>query len=209
MLSMWKDWLRGTKPKHGLTAFRDVFDTLKNLRPWGPQDRVLEEDRQDIARQLDQTGAIRVEVELVFRFSNGVGQLAEETVSNFVAAAGGRVISRSRISNIAYHALLVDLPAAAAQGLLDRTASSIAGLDPIMHIRPQSLATTIDVAEREEPPLTEMPEQQLRDPILALLDGVPVSQHPLLAGRLNVETNLLWNPERPSETVIMARRWRH
>jgi hypothetical protein len=187
MLSMWKDWLRGTKPKHGLTAFRDVFDTLKNLRPWGPQDRVLEEDRKDIAIELEQTGAIRIEVELVFRFSNGVAQAAEDTVSAFVAGVGGSIISRSRINDIAYHALLVELPAEAAQGLLDRTASSIAGLDPIMHIRPQSLATTIDVAEPEETAGAELPQQRRRDPILALLDGVPVSQHPLLAGSLSVE----------------------
>jgi hypothetical protein len=197
MLSMWKDWLRGTKPKHGLTAFRDVFDTLKHLRPWGPQDRILEEDRKDIATQLDQTGAIRVEVELVFRFSNGIAQIAEETISTFVVAVGGRVISRSRITDIAYHALLVELPAEAAQGLLDRTASSIAGLDPIMHIRPQSLATTIDVAEREETATIELPEQRRRDPILALLDGVPVSQHPLLAGTLSVEDLFSLEPGTP------------
>ncbi len=197
MLSMWKDWLRGTKPKHGLTAFRDVFDTLKNLRPWGPQDRVLEEDRREIASQLDQTGAIRVEVELVFRFSDGIAQTAEEAVSTFVASVGGRVISQSRITNIAYHALLVELPAEAARGLLTRTASSIAGLDPIMHIRPQSLATTIDVAEREETAIVELPEQQRREPILALLDGVPVSQHPLLAGTLSVEDQFGLEPGTP------------
>ncbi len=194
---MWKDWLRGTKPKHGLTAFRDVFDTLKNLRPWGPQDRVLEEDRQAIASQLDQSGAIRVEIELVFRFSDGVAQTAEETVSAFVVRAGGHVVSRSRIATIAYHALLVDLPAEAAQGLLARTAASIAGLDPIMHIRPQSLATAIDVAEREESAAIEQPAQQRREPILALLDGVPVSQHPLLAGALNVEDQFGLEPETP------------
>ena len=64
----------------------------------------------------------------MFRFSNGIAQIAEETISTFVVAVGGRVISRSRITDIAYHALLVELPAEAAQGLLDSWARELGTL---------------------------------------------------------------------------------
>ncbi|MEH2482044.1 hypothetical protein V1282_005401 [Nitrobacteraceae bacterium AZCC 2146] len=187
MLSLWKNWLRGKKPKRGLTAFRDVFDTLRNLRTWGPQDRILEEDRRDLADELSQTGAVRVEVELVFRFSDGIARRAEDTVREFVIAAGGTVISRSRLTDIAYHALLVELRAEAAQGLIGMAATGIAGLDPIMHIRPQSVATTIDVAEAVASEAADLPARRRGNPILALLDGVPVAAHPLLAGALIVD----------------------
>ena len=55
-----------------------------------------------------------------------------------------------------------------------------------MHVRPQAVSFSIETADpspsRAAPP--SLPEGA---PIAALLDGVPVSEHPLLAGRLRVE----------------------
>jgi hypothetical protein len=187
LLSLWKDWLKGIRPKHGLTAFRDVFDTLRNLRTWGPGDRILAEDREALREELDRTGLVRIEVELVFRFSDGVAQNAEDTVRAFALAANGKVISRSRIPDIAYHALLVELPADAARHLVDVNIAGIAGLDPIMHIRPQSVATSIEVADAVEGAPIATPAAPDGSSIVALLDGFPVAAHPLLQGALNIE----------------------
>ncbi len=55
-----------------------------------------------------------------------------------------------------------------------------------MHIRPQAVSFSIETAD-PAPSLAAPPSLPTRSPIAALLDGVPVSEHPLLAGRLRVE----------------------
>lgn len=44
MLSLWRRYQDdpGMKFERGFTKFRDVFHCLKNIRPWGVQDRLLE-----------------------------------------------------------------------------------------------------------------------------------------------------------------------
>jgi hypothetical protein len=55
-----------------------------------------------------------------------------------------------------------------------------------MHIRPQSVASDIETSEATRPAETAAMPTIDKAPILALLDGVPVSEHPLLRGRLDV-----------------------
>lgn len=187
--SLWRRWTRGEDLGRGFAPWRDVFATLRNIRPWGPQDRVQAEERDIIAEEINfraDDERIRLEIELVFRADEGRANETETDLSNAIAAAGGRVISRCRITDIGYHAILAELTVVTVRSIIGMSPESIAGLDPVMHIRPQSMATTIEVGEAED----IVPEEQLvidRSPILALLDGVPVAQHPLLAGTLVVE----------------------
>ena len=121
----------------------------------------------------------KLEIELVFRLNDHIAQDREEEVRAAVMARGGRIVSRSRITEIAYHALLAELPVRFIREIVQRSPAGIAGLEPVMHIRPQSLATTIELAEPGEPE-SGVEVGQLRDPILALFDGVPVAAHILL-----------------------------
>ena len=129
---------------------------------------------------------VRLEVELVYRTDPKAGADRDEEVLRAVQAQGGRVVMRSRIDDIAYHALLVDLPVAAVQRIIERTADGLAGLDPVMHIRPQSVATGVEVAEAGDASQVA-PPVALGEPILAVLDGVPVAAHPALADHLVVD----------------------
>ena len=129
---------------------------------------------------------VRVEIELVFRAAAVAGDQAESTLLDTVRAAGGSVVDRSRIGSIAYHAILAHLPAAEVRSIVALVSSSIAGLDPVMHVRPQAVSFSIETAD-PAPSLAAPPSLPEGSPIAALLDGVPVSQHPLLAGRLRVE----------------------
>lgn len=189
IVSLWRRWNQGEILGIGFTPWRDVFATLRDIRPWGPQDRIQVEERDiieaEIAAMTDDE-RIRLEIELVFRSTDAVANETEVDLRNAIVAADGRIISRCRISDIGYHAILAELPASSVRSIIEMSPASIAGLDPVMHIRPQSMATTIDVADIEEtaplPPLAVD-----RSPILALLDGVPVAQHPLLSGGLIVD----------------------
>lgn len=188
--SLWNLWSNGQPLAKGFTPWRDVFATLRDIRPWGPQDRVQDSERNIIAEELAsmaENDLIRLEIELVFRSSNNQAIEMETVLNNSIVAARGNVISSCRIVDIGYHAILAELPAHTAQSILSLSQTSIAGHDSVMHIRPQSLTSSIEVdgdaedAELIEPLVTNC------TPILALLDGVPVAQHPHLTGRLVVE----------------------
>ena len=43
LLSLWERWQRGNGLPHGFTPWRDVFASLRKIRPWGPVDRLSEE----------------------------------------------------------------------------------------------------------------------------------------------------------------------
>ncbi len=188
--SLWRRWSQNEELGIGFAPWRDVFATLRDIRPWGPQDRLQANERDIIAEDvalMSDDELIRLEVELVFRSSDVTANEMEADLSNSMVAAGGRIISRCRIADIGYHAVLAELPIPSVRSIIDMSPESIAGLDPVMHIRPQSIATTIEVGEAEDATTVEPLLVTDRPPILALLDGVPVAQHPLLSGGLVVE----------------------
>ena len=189
LLSLWRTWQAGRTLPAGYTPWRDVFALLRDLRPWGPGDRVTAEDRAALneeAAGLGDTEPLRLEIELVFRTAQTAGEQAEATIRAAVTASGGSVVDRSRIEAIAYHAVLARLPAASVRSILALITSGIAGLDQVMHVRPQAVSFSIDTAD-PSPMLALPPSMPAGAPIAALLDGVPISEHPLLAGRLLVE----------------------
>src|SRR3546814_17740948 len=87
---------------------------------------------------------MRVEVELVFRRS---GQATELLARQQIAAAGGAVISRSRIEGAGYHALLTDLPPAALAAVVAQNPAGLAGSEAILQIRPQSIFQLLPAEE--------------------------------------------------------------
>lgn len=190
ILRLWELWDAGLAVGVGNTPWRDVFALLRDLRAWGPQDRVQQLDADLLAEELadhpNDSDLITLEVELIYRAASRNAADAETAVGASVAAAGGQILSRARIEAIAYHALLVTLPAAAVRSIVARMPASIACLEPVMYIRPQSVASRIEVEELGGSGEVEQPAS-LGEPILAILDGVPIARHPLLAAHLQVD----------------------
>jgi hypothetical protein len=147
LLSLWRDWQAERPLATGYTPWRDVFALLRDLRPWGPGDRVVEEDQTAIAEEaatLGDADMVRVEIERVFRASATASDQAESTLLDSVRAASGLVVDRSRIDSIAYHAILAHLPAGVVRSIVALVPSSIAGLDAVMHVRPQAVSFSIE-----------------------------------------------------------------
>lgn len=188
--SLWRLWSEGGTLARGFAPWRDVFSLLRDLRPWGPQDRVGDRDAATLAQEVEgrgETDLIRLEVELVYRDGESSASRTEAELVEAVEILAGSVVSRARISEIAYHAVLVDLPVAAVREVIGR--QGIAGIESVLHIRPQSIASRIDVADAEA--VGQLPEiNNLGEPILALLDGVPVSNHPLLRNHVSLDDPL-------------------
>lgn len=194
--SLWRRWQNGQLVR-GETPWSNVFDLLKDLRPWGPLDRVDSIDADfltDAAEGLGDDELIRLEIELVYRASDPVAAEQEANVRAAIVSRGGAVISRARVADVGYHALLADLPARAVRDVIARRADGIAGLEPVLHIRPQSAPTTIDVADIGEEDAGATAAQSLGEPILALLDGVPVAAHRLLADHIDLDDPFALEP---------------
>ncbi len=196
--SLWRRWLLGQLVR-GETPWRDVFAQLRDLRLWGPEDRVQPAESDILSENilgLGENDPVRLEIELVYRANAGIGAECESELRTAISAQGGSIISSCRIDDIAYHALLVDLPVRAVRRIIARLPNSIAGLEPVMNIRPQSIASGIEIAEDNEGEVPS-PADALGDPILALLDGVPVAAHHLLAAHLVVDDQFGLEPNAP------------
>lgn len=203
LLSLWRRW-NSNQLVFGETPWRGVFELLRDLRPWGPQDRVQPLDADFLSEEIwgrDDDDLVPLEIELIYRASEAQAETQEQEVRAAVIARAGQMVSRARLPDIAYHALLVDLPVRSIREIIERSPLSIAGLDPVMHIRPQSLATTIEI-EDATPSGAPGDIGELRDPILALLDGVPVAAHPLLARHLVVDDQFELEPNAPVDQRV-------
>ncbi len=187
--SLWRRWQAGQLVR-GETTWANVFEHLRDLRPWGPNDRVHSSDRTFLATiidGLDDRERVRVELELVFRSNDAAARESDAEVSGAITARGGVTVSRSRLPDISYRALLADVPVWAVRDIIERRIDGIAGLESVMHIRPQSEATTVEIGDPAETPMADGAERVLGEPILALLDGVPVSGHRRLAAHVDLD----------------------
>lgn len=189
LLTLWRRFKRGESASYGDGDWWKLFEHLKDIRPWGPQDRLVEDDRERWEELLD--GApdemIRVEAELWFH-RDAVKQAKTETeLRERLTQLGVTVLDHDKISEILYSAFLLDVPRGSLNNLFsDPVGVELLRIDHVMFVRPQSLASAI-VTDEPTPGDWEAP-LPLKEPIRgALLDGLPVQNHPLLDGLLEVD----------------------
>lgn len=180
---------------YGLGKFKTAFQQLAAIRRWGPEDRIRETGlRKQWQETLDVIGqsisTIMVEVELWYRRDIAQRTAAEAHVEQVISASGGRVLDRSQIGDISYHALLAELPIQQVHSLVADGAESIRLLttDEVMFVSP---FTPMSVAPATPEPVSEvrLPPGERMDglPRVALLDGLPFPNHDVLSGRLVVD----------------------
>ena len=188
LLSLWQRHQRGEDAVHNFGRWFKLFDQLREVRPWGPQDRisadVVGDFRQALADAPQET--VTTEIELWAHASSRLRQAAQENVVGIVLQAGGSVLQRASIPQIAYEAVLADLPREGIARLIDHDNTTLALCDDVMFVRPQALPalhrpTGESSASRAAADPLPSPEAA---PVAALLDGVPVQRHRLLDGRI-------------------------
>ena len=208
LVGLWQIWQTSKKMPRNFGAFGHLFLQLRDLRPWGAQDRVpsdvvafwLEEN----ARSPDK--ARRIEIELWYRSSEERRRAASQILHTLAAEAGGKVLHESTIEDIAYHGMLVEVPAAYVQDLLATKDVRLALADEVMFLRPQSLLekrpgeqVVQSVSDSIAPGPGGPPPGA---PVAALLDGVPIQAHQLLAGKLMFD-----DPDDLQSRALVARRF--
>ena len=190
LLSLWNRWQREEVFPHGWTQWRNLFASLRDIRPWGPVDRLTDETiecwREEIGS--DPTAIRRIEVELWFRESMVIREIAYRRLAEAVSNAGGNIIDHAIIEEIGYEAALVDLPSSEIKRLVAREEIHLAVCDDVMFLRPQSLVDVLEPDEETEAG-SDAPVESSPDlpPIAAVLDGLPVQNHQLLSGRIDID----------------------
>ena len=195
---LFKKWEKNRKVKfpHGLTPLRDAFDYLKEIRPWSIADRLREtgviEDWKNRLGQEQVT--IPFELELWHRSARSQRDLAEDYLRSEIQSMGGVILQQTAIPDIAYHAILGQLPNNAIKRTIDLLDDDVAdigllSIDDIMYVRPVGQCA-IRIADSEEPTQVAtmaMPEPPQGEPVAALLDGMPLTGHHLCIDRMRVD----------------------
>lgn len=184
---------------YGLTKLRDAFAHLSDIRPWGPEDRIREtgliEDWQ--TRLADGDSIVPFEAELWFRDDTATRRQSETHLQETIESLGGEVVHRAAIPEIAYHAILGNIPAVSVQGLIERSDARHEILlfqsEGVMYVRPVGQCAVFipeddDIGVLEDDDVDDgsqnVPDA---DPIVALFDGMPLTRHQKLDNRLVVD----------------------
>jgi hypothetical protein len=192
MLSLWTSWQAGDSLPHGLGRWKSLFEQLRDVRPWGLRDRLLETGVLDDWRERVEHGQERVpcEIEIWFRSTPELRKAASERVSALVRQQSGEIVSGSIIEEIGYHAVLAYLPIGAINGLLDEAYSDaeLVQCEQIQFFRATGQMLAIspedESGQDEEDSAETAPEGS---PVIALFDGLPLQRHRRLEGRLIID----------------------
>ncbi|RYD01472.1 hypothetical protein N752_29665 [Desulforamulus aquiferis] len=200
LLSLWKEYMANKDMKfdRGLAGIRDVFDYLIDVRPWGIQDRleetgVLQVWQEELEDPDIQT--ITFEIEFFFRKSPAKRTEIIKTVTRAVQELGGRIIgSDCCIEEIAYHAVMAELPRIQIQSIINHQDVALVRIENIMFFRPSGQI----VFEQYDDRASFNEEVNIlmgiyKEPIIALFDGLPQENHPLLQGLLLIDDPDDWS----------------
>ena len=211
MLSLWQRYTKNPDTMNfkrggeywGLAKFKDIFLHLRDIRRWSVEDRLAERKVFDIWREdieFDPKRSVRFEAELWYRGSDNKRRESERIVSGLIQNLDGSVISQCVISSIAYHSILGEIPAEKALQIIEQPEVDLIRCENIMLFRPTGqIATGKEIAERDVSDY-EFSEGDLPagDPVVALLDGLPLENHRLLADRLVIDDPDGWASDYPA-----------
>lgn len=193
LLNLWSRYVK--KPElqfeTGKAKLRELFQKLKSIRPWGPEDRLIEHGGIDVwAKGLlpDASGMITVQIELWYRTSQTIRKKSINTLRGLLADCGGRLKSEYILEDIQYHSVLAALPPPEIQKLLAKAPVKLIQYDQIMFVR--AVAQHIVGRILDSPPNAcvdlNYPASD-NAPVIGLLDGMPIENHRLLSERVIVD----------------------
>lgn len=181
------------KFERGYGKFKEVFAQLRDVRSWDYRDRL---DGSDFLHEWingDIECDVKFQIELWFRNTEKRRTEAQQKVTDLVKKCGGRLISSCVIPEIKYHALLVEVSSSSMRSIIeDSEVKSLIGCSDVMYFKQLAQTMTMPMSDEEE--IIEMPESEPFDeplptgePIVAILDGYPMSGHRFLEGRIIVD----------------------
>lgn len=189
LLSLWSRWQNKQPFAHGQSRWRYVFDQLKFVRFWDRQDRLTEEVllywNNLLIDGIDKQ--IRFEIEAWCYPDAQKNQQTFQEISTVLNQLGGAAIQNAVIPEIGYHGILATLPSGAVQAIVEGREERLVASNRVMFFRPRSQAVTRQFEGEPDAHTTGPVPVAEGDPIVALLDGMPMQNHPLLSNHLIVD----------------------
>jgi hypothetical protein len=191
LFNRWKQDQNVTFPR-GLAPLKNAFVHLHSIRPWDAQDRIREtgiiEDWHFRMKHGQQT--VPFEAELWFRENPDRRRQAESYLRNVIQGIGGEIVHQCVVPEIAYHGILGKIPQKQVPGIIAQREIRLLQCEDIMHLRPVGQCAIrfpgalSDTKSFEEKLPSDVPRGE---PIIGLFDGLPLTGHKLLDGRLIVD----------------------
>jgi hypothetical protein len=199
LLKLWERFKKEQPLGEGNAKWRELFSHAKEIRRWGVKDRlldsgILDDWEQIIADDPNTPVPFRVEIwypEKPDSSSRQVHQQAEEnTVRQAIIAADGEILVNVRIDEIHFHALKGRIPVSVARSaFLVRESEDETVLATLF--RNNAIRTFLPIAQGvvalpgESKPFEFFgPLPSDKPPVVALLDGYPMTKHDALNGRI-------------------------
>ena len=185
-----------TQFRNGLATLKQVFDHLRRIRPWDVEDRLrdtglLEDWNEQLAHGQ---GTVSFEAELWCRRNESQRSDAGEQIHQVVEELGGEILRECVLEDIGYHAILGRIGIDRVKELLEQPTAypdlELFRCDQVMYFRPvgQCGVPIQDELAEFEPAGQPRPQSRVQGtPVVALLDGMPLTGHVLLDGHLVVD----------------------
>ena len=197
-LGLWENYQQNPDARFvlGLAPFRHLFAQLRTIRQWNVTDRV-DGDMRLYWQQCIDDGmvTIRFEIEAWYFESEQKNEGTRVEIEALVHAMGGVTLRRILLPEIAYHGFLVELPKSAVSAILAGNTPGLILSDRVMFFRPKAQCVTDGLHEADSIVQAGIPGLTEKPPVVALLDGLPLTGHTLLQGRLVVDDPDGWEAD--------------
>jgi len=198
LLSLWKQWQENKTLNHrNKSKWNEVFSQIKIIRRWGIQEQLIETGMLEVWEedlQHDDTAeqVINFQIEFFYRKDTALRKQNETIIKQLLAHLSGQTISPFLdYAGIGFHAVKAGLPRKSIQHIVDKIHNSelditLLKLPGIMFFRPTG--QTVVASPSETQTIEAAPTTPVAgEPVVAILDGVPFSQHDWLKNRLLVD----------------------
>ena len=195
IISLFKLWQTDPQAgfQRGYAPLKEVFAHLRDVRRWGPRDRITETGLHDqLLEDINlkgRSGDVKVEIELVWNSDKTKRDTTQRSIEHILAESRADLIDNCEIPAVKYHALLAKIPADELIPLLRDQPEEIELLcaDGVLFVSP-GYAMSFQagtVGEQRDTAIDENKPSGL--PKAALLDGLPLANHDYLKDRLTVD----------------------
>jgi hypothetical protein len=193
ILSLWKHYCDNEQYvfPFGKAGLKNIFKNLKDIHLWGVKERFEETGTKEQWEQDlldDSLPDLKCEIEFKYYSADEKRWASQEKVTSAIIQIGGSILTESNIPEIAYHAILASIPRQAARQILQQPDVSFVNLNEILFIRPSgqtAVTTTQDSFDYTND--LDFPQAINNEPIIALFDGLPQENHPILSRFLTID----------------------
>ncbi|MDO9553309.1 hypothetical protein [Rhodonellum sp.] len=178
----------------GLAKFKQFFGQLRDVRPYSILDRIRDTGLETYILELKQQGEewVKFEIEFAYPESSPKREKGLKEVRRLLEAHKGQVLEDSIVDLRAIHylACIAEAPISAFDDLTENTDIKFLKASQVLYFRPVGQVILperkID-GELEKYPESDEGEETFGNPVIALLDGMPLSHHPALEGKLMID----------------------